>query len=382
MSHGGEHPDATTHGRIRGRAVQLNPANRFEPIALHVLGEHLDELAADCPGGKQVATSVFRDDARTIINRIDSPDLPMKWSINPYRGCEHGCVYCYARPGHEYFGLSCGLDFDTKIFAKLDSPELLRRELGKPGWRGESMMMSGVTDPYQPVERRLRITRACLEVMAECRQPVGIVTKSRLVTRDLDLLRELAGHGAASVALSITTLDPELARKMEPRASSPRDRLAAVRELSAAGIPVAVMTAPIVPGLNDREIPALLEAAAEAGARSAGYVMLRLPHQVKALFLDWVRREFPDRGAHIESLVRQMRGGALYDATPFARQKGTGKIAEQTRAIFKLFAGRHGLDRPSRPLNTAAFRRPERAGQIALFGAPSDQPRREPSERR
>lgn len=365
-----EYRDAVAAGRVRGRGAGLNPGNRFEDIRLHVLGEHLDDQAAAHPEGARIGTVVLADDTRTIINEVESPDLGFRWTINPYRGCEHGCIYCYARPGHEYLGLSCGLDFETRIFAKRQAPALLRRELGAPRWAGEAIVMSGVTDPYQPAERQERITRGCLEVLAECRQAVSIITKSRLVLRDLDLLGELHAHDAVRAAVSLTTLDNTLASTMEPRASSPRERLETIRRLAGAGIPVAVVTAPIVPGLNDREIPALLEAAAEAGATNAGYVLLRLPYQIKDLFLQWVHRHFPDRASRIESLVRQTRDGMLYDSRPFVRQRGAGAIAGQIGQTFRVFTRRHGLDRPLRPVNTRAFRRPTvlEEGQGGLFG--------------
>ncbi len=352
--------DGLTTGPVRGRGAGLNPANRFEPIHLHVLGEHLDELAREHAGegGVQVRTSVYADDARTVLNRVESPDLPFRWTLNPYRGCEHGCVYCYARPGHEYFGLSCGLDFETKIFAKREAPLLLRRELAKKSWRAEPIVMSGVTDGYQPIEREMKLTRACLEVLAECGQPVSIVTKNHLVTRDIDLLGRLAKLGSASVAISLTTLDGGLSRIMEPRASSPADRLKAMRELSQAGIPVQVMTAPIIPGINDRELPALLESAAKAGARHAGLVLLRLPYQNKALFLEWLKRHFPDRAARVEALIRQMRGGELYDASFGTRMRGEGPYAEQIASTFRVFARRFGLDAPMPALKNAGFCRP------------------------
>lgn len=367
-----EFGDALPRGAVRGRGAGLQPGNRFETVRLHVLGEHLDEVArenAECGrGAAQVRTFVGEDSTRSIINPVDSPDLGFSWTINPYRGCEHGCIYCYARPGHEYLGLSCGLDFETRIFAKPEAPALLRRELAAPSWKGEVLVMSGVTDPYQPAERELEITRACLSIMAECRQAVSIITKNRMVTRDLDLLAPMARLGLCRIAISITTLDNDLAAKMEPRASSPAARLAAVRDLAAAGVPVMVMTAPIIPGLNDREIPALLAAAADAGATSAGWIMLRLPFQIKALFLDWLARSFPDRAAHVESLLRQVRSGGLSDPRFFSRHRGEGPIADQIAKAFKVFRKRSGLDRPLPRLNTALFRRPEAIrGQLTLF---------------
>ena len=361
------HQDALVHGRVRGRGAGLNPGNRFQRgrsgdgIRLHVLGDHLDERRAAHPAGVQVPTEVSVDDSRRILNRVDSPDLPFRWSMNPYRGCEHGCVYCYARPSHETLGFSCGLDFETRIVAKPEAPELLRRDLASPGWRGEPIAMSGITDPYQPTERTMRITRVCLEVMAACRQPVGIVTKSRLVTRDRDVLADLARHRAAAVAISLTTLDPELARRLEPRASSPRDRLRAITELTAAGIPVTVLVAPIIPGLTDHELPRLLQAAAGAGATRAGWVLLRLPYQVKEVFLDWLRRELPLRAKRVEQAIRATRNGALSDPRFGSRQRGEGVHAEHLARTFALFARRFRLAfrAPGWMLSSASFRRPE-----------------------
>lgn len=367
----GEHADALTTGEVRGRGAQLNPANRFEDLRLHVLGEHLDEIAIEHPDGRQVQTRVYRDCARTIINPVESPDIPLAWTINPYRGCEHGCIYCYARPTHETFGLSSGLDFETRLFAKTNAASLLRKELSHPRWCREPIMMSGITDPYQPIERQLRITRACLEVFAECRQPMSIITKNAMVLRDLDLLQQLAAHDAVHVALSITTLDNELAQRMEPRASSPRERFRAVRELSQAGIPVVVMTAPIIPALNDHEIPRLLEAAAEAGAVGAGYVFLRLPYQNKSLFLDWLHRAYPERAAHVVSQLMKSRDGKLSDSTFGRRMRGTGDRADQIAQTFRVFSRRFGLDAPRRQLSSASFRSPTQSadGQMNLFGA-------------
>jgi DNA repair photolyase len=359
MSAEPEYRDALPVGTVRGRGAGINPGNRFEDVRLHVLGDHLDEVVAENPDGTQVVTRVYPDRTKTIINKVESPDVGFDWTINPYRGCEHGCIYCYARPGHEYLGWSLGLDFETKIMAKYDGPELLRAELAAPKWKGEKIVMSGVTDPYQPIEAKLGITRRILEILAECRQPVSFITKNRLILRDLDLLSRLHAHRAVSVAVSITSLDPKLARVMEPRASAPAERLRTVRELAGAGIPVSVMTAPIIPGLNDQEIPALLEAAADAGARNAGYVMLRLPFQIKDIFLDWLRREFPERASRVEAFIREARGGALYDARPKIRMRGEGVRADQIAATFKLFKRRYGLDRPYESVSGAAFRKPE-----------------------
>lgn len=351
----------------RGRGAQLNPGNRFEAIRLHILGDHLDSTAIEHPKGQQSQTRILNDRSRTIINRIDSPDLPFEWTINPYRGCEHGCVYCYARPTHETLGLSSGLDFESVIVAKENAPELLRCELSSSRWNGEPIVMSGVTDPYQPIEGTLRITRRCLEVMVECGQPVSLITKSQLITRDLDLLQPHAMRRAAKAAISITTLDPHLARAMEPRASSPAQRLRAVRSLSEAGIPVAVMVAPILPGLNDHEIPAILRAAREHGATSAGWIMLRLPHQLRAIFVDWLHRTYPNRAKRIVHHLQEMRGDSMYDATYGRRMRGRGALAEQIDQSFTIFARRYGLDQPGPTLSSDSFRRPISGGQLNLF---------------
>ncbi len=389
-----EYADALPDGAVRGRGAALNPGNRFvgsDPKRgvirrLHVLGEHLDEVhrartSGDgdaCPAAPQVRTEVRPDSTRRIINRVDSPDISFNWSINPYRGCEHGCIYCYARPDHERLGYSSGLDFETKLVAKVDAPRLLRRELAHPKWTGETIVFSGVTDCYQPIEREYRITRGCLEVIADCRQPLGIITKNKLVLRDLDLLQELARHKAVRVGLSVTTLDNRLASRMEPRASSPSERLETLAALHDAGIQTFAMIAPIIPGLNDREIPALLKAVSQAGAQTAGYILLRLPHQIKALFLDWLARCYPERANHVESLMRQVRGGALYDPAFGVRQRGRGPIAAQINSLFDAFSKRCGLDGTLAPLNGAAFRRPAgaeepnlsagRMMQLSLFG--------------
>jgi DNA repair photolyase len=340
----------------RGRGAGSNPQNRFERIAVE-----LEE-----PGPERVATELLRDGSKSIIAYNDSPDVGFDASLNPYRGCEHGCIYCYARPTHEYLGFSAGIDFESRIMVKEDAPELLRRELSSRRWQPQTLAMSGVTDPYQPVERKLEITRRCLAVLAEFRNPVGVITKNALVTRDIDHLAALAEHGAAAVFLSITTLDPEVARIMEPRASHPRDRLEAVARLAAAGIPVGVMVAPVVPAITDHEMPRILEAAAEAGAQSAGYVMMRLPGAVAGLFEGWLEEHFPDRKDKVMNRVREMRGGKVYDPAFGSRMRGEGVYADQMRATFETFKRRYGLDRPRPALSTAAFRRP--GEQMSLFG--------------
>lgn len=352
----------------RGRGAQLNPTNRYEEISLHILGEAIDESLIDNPQGAQHKTEIYQDHTRTLINKVTSPDVGMEWTINPYRGCEHGCIYCYARPTHENLGFSCGLDFETKIMAKLDAPELLRKELAHPKWKGETIVMSGVTDAYQPIEARLCITRRILEVCVEAHQPIGFITKNKLVLRDLDLLTELNKYQCISVAFSVTSLDPKLSMKMEPRASKPADRLNAMRTLADAGIPVMAMTAPIIPGLNDQEIPALLKAVADAGAITAGWVMMRLPFQVKLLFIDWLKREYPERAARVEGHIRDVRAGDLSDPKFGSRMRGTGAIADHIKKTHKLFKRRYGLDRPMPKLSSNHFRPPmQKDGQLGLF---------------
>jgi DNA repair photolyase len=334
---------------IVGRGAAGNPKNRFERIEVEP-----DETEGDEP---RPETVYLRDHSRSIIARNDSPDIGFDASINPYRGCSHGCVYCYARPTHEYLGLSAGLDFESRILVKQDAPELLRKELLSPRWNPQVLSMSGVTDPYQPVERRLRITRRCLGVLAEFRNPVIIVTKNYLVTRDLDLLSELASHDAAAVAFSLTTLDDDLRRIMEPRTSRPARRLAAVEKLAAGGIPVGVMTAPVIPGLNDHELPNLLSAAAEAGATFAAYVPVRLPYAVAPLFEDWLARHFPERKDKVLNRVRSMRGGELNDAGFGSRMRGEGLFAQHIAQLFSISCRRAGMGEGRFPkLSTAAFR--------------------------
>jgi DNA repair photolyase len=337
---------------IVGRGAAGNPKNRFERIEVE---PDPGEIKGDEP---RPETVYLRDHSRSIIARNDSPDIGFDASINPYRGCSHGCAYCYARPTHEYLGLSAGLDFESKILVKQDAPELLRKELSSPRWNPLVLSMSGVTDPYQPVERRLRITRRCLEVLAEFRNPVVIVTKNHLVTRDVDLLSELACHDAAAVAVSLTTLDDDLRRIMEPRTSRPARRLAAVERLAASGIPVGVMTAPVIPGLNDHELPALLSVAAEAGASFAAYVPVRLPYAVRPLFEDWLTRHFPERKVKVLNRIRSMRGGELNDARFGSRMRGEGLFAEHIAQLFSISCRRAGMGEGRFPkLSTAAFRR-------------------------
>jgi DNA repair photolyase len=344
----------------RGRGAAGNPANRFEKREVVPDPEERD------PEEPLPRTRILRDSARSIIARNESPDVGFSASLNPYRGCEHGCVYCYARPYHEYLGFSAGLDFETQILVKEDAPELLRAELSSPRWTPQTLALSGVTDPYQPLERRLGLTRRCLEVLAEFRNPVVVITKNHLVTRDADLFRELAGHGAVSVVLSITTLDPQLARTMEPRTSTPARRLAAIRTLAAAGVPVGVNVAPLIPGLTDHESPAILAAAARAGASFAGHVLLRLPHGVKDLFREWLERRYPERAGKVLHRIREVRGGRLNDPDFGTRMTGEGKYAAQATALFDLARRKAGLADGGPELSTAAFRVPP-GPQLTLF---------------
>lgn len=335
---------------IRGRGASWNPPNRFERL-------HVDRSGWSDPDDPPPQTILLEDATRSIFSRNDSPDVGFDVGINPYRGCSHGCVYCYARPMHEYLGFSAGLDFETRIVVKRKAPELLREELSSPRWQPQVIGLSGATDAYQPAERRLRITRRCLEVLAEFRNPVGIVTKSYLVTRDIDILMELAEHRAVAVVLSVTSLRNEVQRAMEPRASSPARRLGAIRVLADAGIPVGVNVAPVVPGLTDHEMPEILEAAAEAGASFASYIVLRLPHGVKEIFSDWLARHFPDRRDKVLNRLRELRGGRLYDSRYAVRGRGEGPWAEQMASLFRVHRERFGLTgRPE--LSADAFLRP------------------------
>jgi DNA repair photolyase len=354
-------------GVIHGRGASWSPANRFEK--LHVDINEVDAVDVDLlsDGEERPArqTQFFRDATKTIIARNQSPDVGFETSINPYRGCEHGCIYCFARPTHEYLGWSAGLDFESRILVKEEAPTLLEAELSSPKWQPQVLMMSGVTDCYQPIERKLQLTRRCLEVLAKFRNPVGILTKNRLVTRDIDVLSELAQHQAAAVNLSVTSLDPELQRILEPRTSAPAARLEAVAQLRAAGIPVGVMVAPVIPGINDHEIPAVVEACGKAGAQFAGYVLLRLPWAVAPLFEHWLDEHFPERKAKVLAQIRTTRGGEkLYDSRWRKRQTGEGVFAGQLERIFEVACRRAGMgERPK--LSTSAFRRS--VAQLELF---------------
>lgn len=344
---------------LRGRGIASNPKGRFERIEVE-LDPEVDPAEQPAP-----ATVFLRDAAKSVIARNTSPDVPFDASINPYRGCEHGCSYCYARPFHEYLGFSAGVDFESRIMVKEEAPELLRKELSSPRWKPQLLGLSGVTDAYQPVERKLRITRGCLEVLAEFRNPVVVVTKNYLVRRDADLLGTLAEHRAAAVSLSITSLDPELARRLEPRASHPRRRLAAIEALTAEGVPTGVLVAPVIPGLNEHEIPSILEAAAQAGATHAGFIVLRLPGGVGSLFEEWLEVHAPERKKRVLARLRDVRAGDLHDSRFGHRMRGQGPYAEQIRDLFELSRRKVGIEKRITRLSTAAFRRPHE--QLSLF---------------
>jgi DNA repair photolyase len=343
---------------LNGRGASWNPQNRFESIAYV-----RDDEAPPEDGTPR--TLYLRDPSGSIIARNDSPDVGFDTSINPYRGCEHGCSYCFARPTHEYLGFSAGLDFETKIMVKEDAPELLREELMSPRWTPQTIAISGVTDCYQPIERKLEITRRCLAVLNEFKNPVSLITKNALVTRDIDILRELAAVNATSVFISITTLDADLARIMEPRASTPELRLGALEALAKAGIPCGVMVAPVIPAITDHEMPKILQAAANAGATNAGFVVLRLPWAVAPIFEKWLEERFPDRKDKVLNRVRDLRGGKLYDPQWHVRGRGKGIFADQMEMMFEVSCRRARLNEREIQLSTAAFRRP--TAQASLF---------------
>jgi DNA repair photolyase len=344
----------------RGRGTVLNPTNRFEEIKVEPDPEY------DFSEDPQPKTTYYLDSSKSFITYNDSPDISFSAGINPYRGCEHGCIYCYARPSHEYFGLSSGLDFETKIFVKMNAPELLRKEFLSSKWKPQVIALSGNTDCYQPAEKRLKITRQILEVLLEFRNPAGMITKNKLITRDLDILSEMAKLDLVSVSISVTSLDRLLARKMEPRASTPNDRLEAIEKLAKANIPVGVMVAPIVPGLTDHEIPAILEECKKRGARHAGYTVLRLPYSIKELFEDWLIKNFPERKDKILNRIKSLRGGKLNDPNFGSRMHGIGIFADQIDAIFNLYCKKFKLNEDDRELTTKYFRKKD-PKQFDLF---------------
>ncbi len=349
--------------RRRGRGAETNRSGRFEPLAREAIDDGWASLEALPP----LKTDVQEETARQIITRNTSPDISFDRSINPYRGCEHGCAYCFARPTHAYMGLSPGLDFETRLFAKPNAARLLEKELARPGYRVRTMAIGTNTDPYQPIERRYRIMREILEVLDRANHPVGIVTKSALVTRDKDILSRMAERGLVKVALSVTTLDRSLARAMEPRAATPERRLEALRQLSAAGVPTTVMVAPVIPALNESEIERILEAAQAAGVREAGYALLRLPLEVRDIFKEFLEREYPDRARHVLSVIRSMRGGKDYDSDWGKRMRGDGPYAWQIGRRFEMAAARLGLNRERLRLRTDLFTAPGSEAQLDLF---------------
>ena len=352
--------------RLKGRGATGNPEGRFESTARSCV----DDGWAEPEAGQRPAppTSVTSERVKTIITRNSSPDVPFNYSINPYRGCEHGCTYCFARPSHGYLNLSPGLDFETRLIAKVNAAECLERELSLPRYVCETIALGANTDPYQPVERKWKITRSLLEVAARYNQPVGIVTKNALVERDLDILAPMARRGLAAVFVSVTTLDHQLARRLEPRVSAPSRRIEAIRRLSDAGVPVGVMFAPVIPFLTDSALESVLGAAAEAGARQAGYILLRLPYEVKQIFRDWLECHYPLKAAHVMSRVQAMRDGRDNDANFGSRMVGKGEFADLLGKRFRLACKRFGLNRNQRKLDVSQFRRPALDGQLDLFG--------------
>ncbi|MFA5833402.1 MAG: PA0069 family radical SAM protein [Bacteroidota bacterium] len=326
-----------TSNPSKGRAAGFNPTNRFESKAYEVLEEEIDP-------DRKIVTQFFRDTSKTALAKNDSPDIGFTYDLNPYRGCEHGCIYCYARPTHEYLGFSSGLDFETKIMVKPDIHILLEKEFQKKGWKPSTISISGNTDCYQPIERKLQLTRKCLEVALKYRNPVGIITKNALITRDIDILTELAKLQLVNTTLTITTLDKKLQRSMEPRTSSPEQKLKAIEELANAGINVGVSLSPVIPGLNDSEMPAILKRASEHGATFAFYTMLRLPHSVKDLFVDWLKREYPDRADKVINRIKDVREGKLTSTEFGKRMTGTGEIADSIAQLFELTCRKYNLN--------------------------------------
>ncbi|MBD06197.1 MAG: radical SAM protein [Gemmatimonadetes bacterium] len=353
------HPSTTTEARkttpanVRGRGAATNTPNRFDP--LHIEPDTVEPDEEDFE--RRQPAQYFDDASRSILASNDSPDVGFTYSINPYRGCSHGCIYCYARPTHEYLGFSAGLDFETKILVKQDAPDLLRETFRKKSWEPQVVALSGNTDCYQPVEKRLEITRQCLEVFLEFRNPVTMITKNQLVTRDIDLLQQLAEHDLVHVTLSVTSLRPALTGVLEPRTSRPKQRLAAISALAGAGVPVGINVAPLIPGLNDEEVPNILEAAAKAGAQWANYIMVRLPGAVRPLFLEWLERHMPDRASKIQSRLKKVRDGELSDPRFESRMRGEGELADLISRFFTLARRRHGLEGFQHELATHHFRR-------------------------
>lgn len=351
---------AETLKKFKGRGADKNPPNRFEKI------DYVREPQDEYEDERRPETEFSKDTSKSLITYNESPDTPGDASINVYRGCEHGCIYCYARPTHEYLSLSAGLDFETKIFVKENAPKLLRKELSKKSWKPQVLMLSGNTDPYQPIEKELKLTQGCLEVLRDFRNPVSLITKNSLVTRDLDLLKDLNDYNTVSVFISITTLDNKLATIMEPRTSKPHIRFETIRKLSEAGIPVGVNIAPVIPGMTDNEIPEILKKSAEAGAMYAGYVMLRLPHGVKDLFLNWLEEYLPESKQKVVNRLIELFGEKLYKSEFGIRGRGEGPFAEQVRNMFKISCSKYGLNKEPLELSTSHFRSVDKT-QLGLF---------------
>lgn len=350
---------------LNGRGGGINPVNRYDK--LHVELEHLEDVGLTEEDRPLLRTEFFRDFSKTIVAENKSPDIPFTYSINPYRGCEHGCAYCYARPTHEFLGLSAGYDFESKIFVKIDAAELLRERLMSPSWEPDTISVSGVTDCYQPAERKFKITRSVLEVMREFGNPVGLITKNALITRDIDILQDLAKENLVCAFLSLTSLDDQLCADLEPRTSRPRARLKAVEELAKAGVPVGVNLGPMIPGLNDHEMPALLKAASEAGAKHSGFTPLRLPSSVAPVFTDWLTRMRPERAGKVISAVEDMRGGKLNDPRFGSRFTGEGPRAESMQAMYDLYSRKYGFNQTSVRLSRDKFKRPPKKGDQLNF---------------
>jgi len=370
MATSSENTDADFPIRIeehRGRGAPSNPDGRFEKHTRQDIDDGWGSADASAPA---IRTTVTTESARHIISRNESPDIPFDQSINPYRGCEHGCVYCYARPSHSYLGLSAGLDFESRLFAKPEAPTLLRRELAAPGYRVSPIALGSNTDPYQPIERRLRITRGILEILAVHRHPLTITTKSSLVERDIDLLSDLARDRLVAVFVSITSLDRRLARHLEPRAAAPQRRLETIARLANVGVPVGIMVAPVIPALTDESMETVLAHAATAGAKQAGYILLRLPHEVAPLFRQWLDLHYPDRAEHVMSLVRQSRGGRDNDSAFGTRMRGQGPYATMLAQRFDLACRRAGLNAERFNLDHSGFRPPNDGAQLNLFESP------------
>lgn len=351
--------------RIQGRGASYNPQNRFERLKIDYTSEDFEPFEEK----QKVETIYYHDSTRSILAKNDSPDVPFTFSVNPYRGCEHGCIYCYARPSHEWLGFSAGLDFETRILVKMDAPKLLAEAFADPKFEPQVIAMCGNTDCYQPVERKLKLTRGCLEQFLQFRNPVGVITKNSLVTRDIDVLQDLAREKLVHVTLSITSLDAKLISKMEPRTATPQNRLNAVKTLSDAGIPVGVNVAPIIPGLTDSEIPEIIKRAADHGAKSAAYIIMRLPYAVKELFVEWVQREFPEKADKVLNRIREVRGGNLSDPNFHTRMTGEGELANVIRTLFENSCKKYGLDsddddEDDEELTIENFIRP---GQMDLF---------------